>query len=316
MARRPSNKSKTDTKNTEVQEDNVTATATEAPAPENTENDSKPAEQEIDLTAFLAEVEKVVNDTEQRDATTGELTPGLIEPVNNEFRKLEGAKAKNRARASLNNLMKEAMNEANMPLARSYMLLADGLTAGSTSTKSERVPADPTDAFVQRVVGLRIANELATSNVPEGVGENWKDKANELYKDSREKADAYLAWVNGDEEDRGDEPEVTTVVRSAVKLAQGKAAKVGGSVRSSTVGDGVRRDIAKHIASAFAGVDEGTFLTVAEIRKHTSEEYGDNPPSAGAISARLFPSSGKCTVEGVEPGTNDKGHKGATKVAA
>ena len=78
---------------------------------------------------------------------------------------------------------------------------------------------------------------------------------------------------------------------------------------------GERRDIGQHIVEAFADVESGTFLTVAEIRKHDSSQYtSENPASAGAISARLFPKSGKCTVEGIEPGTNEKGNRGARKL--
>ena len=77
-----------------------------------------------------------------------------------------------------------------------------------------------------------------------------------------------------------------------------------------------RRDIGAHIASAFAELPDGTFLTVREIRRHRSDEYGDEFPSAGAISARLFPSSGRCTVPGVEPGENERGVRGARRRSA
>jgi hypothetical protein len=306
-------RSNSDKKNNEVQkEDNVSTAApeapasTETPAVENATAEAPKAEVEVDLTDFEAAVNAAVSDTEGRDATTGELVPALIEPVNAEFRKLDGAKAKNKARALLGSLMKETMNKLDMPLARSYMILSENLSAGSSGgAKSERTPADPTEAFVQRMVGLKLAAALAQANVPEGVDENWSAKANELYKASEPKANSYLAWVRGDEETRGDEPEVSPVVRSAVKLAQGKSAKVGGSVRSGGAGDGVRRDIGKHIESAFADVESGTFLTISEIRNHKSEEYGENPPSAGAISARLFPSSRKASsVDGITAGQN------------
>lgn len=75
-----------------------------------------------------------------------------------------------------------------------------------------------------------------------------------------------------------------------------------------------RRDIAAHIGSAFFSQPSGAFLTVNEIRNHRSEEYGDEFPSAGAISARLFPATGRCTVSGVEPGVNERGVRGARKV--
>jgi hypothetical protein len=270
----------------------------------------------VDLTAFEAAVNTAVTDTEARDKDTGELPPALIEPVNAEFRKLEGAKAKNKARARLNELMKETMNKLDMPLARSYMILTEHLSAGSSGGSSPKAPADPTEAFVQRMVGLQLAVGLAKSNVPEGVSEDWTEKANALYGESEAKAIAYLQWANSSDDDKGEEPEASAVVKSAVKLAQGKSAKVGGAVRSGGggSGDGVRRDIGKHIEAAFADVESGTFLTVAQIRAHKSEEYGDNPPSAGAISARLFPNSGKGTsVPGITAGHNENNKKGAMK---
>ncbi|RKN47716.1 DUF262 domain-containing protein [Micromonospora endolithica] len=75
-----------------------------------------------------------------------------------------------------------------------------------------------------------------------------------------------------------------------------------------------RRDIAAHITSAFAALASGAFLTVQEIRNHRSDEYGAEFPSAGAISARLFPVTGRCSVPGVEPGMNERGVRGARKL--
>ena len=79
-----------------------------------------------------------------------------------------------------------------------------------------------------------------------------------------------------------------------------------------------RGDIASHIQSAFEDKRLGDFLTIQEIRNHRSTGYGvDNPtnPSAGAISARLFPTSGSCTVTGVRPAKNETGVRGARKSA-
>ena len=154
----------------------------------------------------------------------------------------------------------------------------------------------------------------------EGVGEGWEDKANSLFAELKPAADKYLAWVNDQSEDKGDEPEVSALAKNAVKLSLGKSAKAGSK---ATSGGGVayvgeRRNIATHIAEAFADEPVGTFLTVSEIRKFKSNEYGDNPPSAGAISARLFPGGDgdKNTVKGTQSGTNEKGIKGATKIDA
>jgi hypothetical protein len=319
MAARRNTKSNTAT--VENEEKNVSTTAPEAvEATEATEATNEAADQpkevEVDLTEFSAAIDSAIADEEKRDKDTGELAADLIEPVNNAFRALEGAKAKNKARAHLNGLMKDAMNDLNMPLARSYMILSDNLSATGGHAKTERQPADPTEAFVQKVVGLQLAVALAKDNQPEGVDENWSDKANELYKESEQAAHEYLAYLKADEDTRGEEPEVSSVVKAAVKLAQGKAAKLGATRGAAgTPHEGPRRDIGKHITEAFENVESGTFLTIAEIRKFNSSEYGDNPPSAGAISARLFPTGGgKCTVEGIVPDTNENNKKGARKL--
>jgi hypothetical protein len=74
-----------------------------------------------------------------------------------------------------------------------------------------------------------------------------------------------------------------------------------------------RRDIGQHILHVFADLPSGTFRTISQIRNEPSPEYPDSPPSAGAISARLFPSNGgETTVPGVV-GTTREGLRGALK---
>src|SRR5699024_5291652 len=53
-----------------------------------------------------------------------------------------------------------------------------------------------------------------------------------------------------------------------------------------------RGDVAEHIREAFADLPSGAFLTINQIRRHPSAAYEGREPSGGAISARLFPSSG------------------------
>lgn len=272
-------------------------TATEAPAA---------AEQPIDLTAFTATVDEAVAG---RDETTGEVPEALLTSAQTEYRNLDGLKAKNAAKKLVEERMREAMNQRDISSARAFMLVSDNLTAGASASK-EKAPADPKEAFLQRYTSLVLAAQLVAEEAPEGV-----DPASVNVEDLLESAKALRAYEANEAEDKGDAPEASPVVKAAVKLATGKSARVGGGSRAGSTFTGERRDIGKHIAEAFASVEAGQFLTVAEIRKFKSEEYGDNPPSAGAISARLFPTSGKCTVEGVEPGQNDKGNKGATKIA-
>lgn len=329
MARRnasSSNKSDTTPAPAEVQsteETTVTETVTteapveaDAPAPEAAP--VKVPTPEADFGPFEAAVASAL---EGKDAATGELAPAFIEPVSAAFRALDGAKNKNKAKVILNEGMKDAMGNLDIQTARAYMTLSDKATVVAPHAKAEKIPADPTEAFVQRVVGLKLALDLTQGNVPEGVKENWTEQATALIASSMPSAQEYLAWTKrapaAENTEDLREPEVTAFVKGAVKLAQGKTAKIGGKVSrvAGTPFMGERRDIGKHIVEAFASKSSGDFLTVSEIRNFHSEEYGDNLPSAGAISARLFPKSGKFTIEGVEPATSNDGKasKGATK---
>lgn len=306
--------------NNNKNEAEVASTATEE-APVSTDTSTAPeaeakTEAPIDLGAFNSAVESAVADA---DTSTGDIPPASLDAVVQQYRALDGTKAKNAAKKALNDGMKNAMNESDIVKAKAYLTLTESMTAGSGGGKAERQPADPTEAFVQRVATLELAQSLTSPG--EGVAEDWRDRANELVSQSSEAAASYLAWLQDESEDKGDEPEVSSVVRNAVKLALGKSAKAGGRASSSGGGTftGERRDIGKHILQAFADQPVGTFLTVAEIRKFVSDEYGTDSPSAGAISARLFPQGdgSKCTLikDGVQPDTNEKGNKGATKTA-
>lgn len=319
MARRDRNpEAPADEAATPTEEATVTDTATEAPAAAETPTETPteaPASNksqkaaDVDLTAFNGAVETAIT---QRDESTGDLAVEAIAPVVTEYRKIEGIAGKNKAKNALGELMKEAMNALDISLARSYMVIQENLSAGATP-KSERTPTDPTEAHVQRVVGLDLARALLVT--PEGVSDDAAERAEKLYGEVYPLAESYLAWSsNEDEATRGDEPDVPSFVKNAVKLALGKAAKVGGSRVGGGSSSGERHDIGEHIRQAFEGQASGTFLTVAEIRNFKSSEYGDNPPSAGAISARLFPHSGKCTLDFVKPGQAEDGRRGATKV--
>lgn len=280
---------------------------TEAPATEAATTEEAP----IDLTAFQTAAQTVV---EQADKSTGELTAEQVEPANVEYRNLDGQKAKIAARNWLEEQMLAAVGDLNPQLARSYNDLRSNLKAGGGSS-TPRQPADPTAAFVQQVASLQIAYGLRTSDVPENVSEDWAAQVEKLVGELAGDVTAYGEWVKAEVpegEEKPDAPTVSPVVRNAYKLASGKAS--GG--RGGSAG-GPRRDIGKHIAEAFAGADSGTFMSVAEIAKFKSTEYGEDSPSQGAISARLFPESGKLTVEGITAvgkGDHDgKNPKGAVK---
>ena len=299
----------------EVTEDNTEAAdeATEDTDESSDSEDKKEKDEKVvDLTAFK---DAAVVAVDGSDESTGSISVAELEKVLTEYRALDGIKPKNKAKGWLNEQMKEAMNESNIQRARAFLQLHEGMTAGAKPA-AERVPADPTEAFVQRSTVLKLAQSLLTPG--EGVSEDWEEKADKLFDELKADADRLLEWTNDQSEDKGEEPEVNSLARNAVKLSLGKSAKTGKSNSGGTGYTGERRDIGKHITEAFADQPVGTFLTVAEIRKFQSTEYGTDLPSAGAISARLFPQgdASKNTVKGVKSGTNEKGNKGAEKVDA
>ena len=145
MARRnPSNKPSeaTATDNNEVTEETNVSTTAEAPA-----STEEKTETPVDLSGFEAATARAIAEA---DTSTGTIPPSEVEKVVVEYRTLDGIKAKNKAKAFLNEGMKSAMNESDIVQARSYLQLTESMTAGSTS-KTEKAPADPTEAFVQRV---------------------------------------------------------------------------------------------------------------------------------------------------------------------
>lgn len=312
MARRSnSTPAESNDSNTTPEEAAVTAdAATEATTEAAPAAAEKPAEVKIDLTAYTAAVDAAYNG---RDESTGVVGDELLEAVTKAYRDLDGVKPKNAAKALVGERLKDAVNQLDISSGRAYMLIGEANTAGAGGSKGEKAPADPAEAYVQRLVTLALAQSLVTA--PEGVDvAAATDKANSTLAELATPAQEYLTWTNADEATRGDEPEVNSTVKAAVKLATGKTAKAGGGSRSGGSSfDGPRRDIGKHIAEAFESHNSGDFLTIAEITNFKSTEYGDSKPSAGAISARLFPSTGKCSLDFVTPNTNEKGNRGAVK---
>lgn len=316
----------------QTQEEAVVTATTEAPV-ETPENDTpaeapaeaqgesteapKEAEKPIDLSDFEAAVDAAIA---EKDDTTGALPVIVVEKVKDEYRKLDGLKAKNKAKALINERLSDRMNSGKLEEARSYFQLGEeALVAAAGGAKKESTPADPTEAFVQLVASLSLGYGLAYANPPESVKEGWEGKVNELVEANRDAASTYATWFDGDTETRGDEPEVAPFVKAAVKLARGKAARAG-AARSSGGGStytGERRDIGKHIVEAFSGKEEGTFMKIAEIRGVDTSEYKAGEASAGAISARLFPDGdgSKSTMlkVGIRPDYQN-GKKGAVLV--
>jgi hypothetical protein len=300
---------------TPPKEDTVTTTAT-APADEATAQntpvqDNTAAPQTAEVVDTKAFDDALASALAEMDQSTGTLAEAQLAPVVKAYQELDGSKAKAKVRAGIEQGVKEALDPAsgNIPHARALNTIRQEITkAKGGGKKSEATPSDPTEAFVQQVVALQLAYGQVTQNVPDGVAEDWQVKANALAEKTVGEVDTLSKYTG-----EGEEPEVSPLARRALKLATGKVKS--GSTGTRTPFTGTRRDIGKHILEAFADKASGDFLTVAQIVSHKSSEYGNEAPSPGAVSARLFPRSGKCTLEGIEPvDKTDSQPKGARKL--
>lgn len=303
----------------ETAEEATVTTAVETPVEDKTDATENPAETtgdevksaEPDLTAFN---EAVAEALEGADTSTGDVAPTFLEKVKGAYRDLDGLKAKNAAKKTLNDALRDAVNEGNIVKAQAIMHLVDAQATAGTGTKAaaERVPADPTESFKQRLAVLNLAYNLVNADVPDGKSEEEMAEVREAVStqvaELTGQADQYYAWATSKDEDKGDEPEVNPLVKKAVKMALGK---VGATSRGvSTPHEGPRGNTAKHIQLVFKDQPVGTFLKVAEIAKTKTSEYPEKPVSAGAINARL---KSNTPIEGIESATDENGKAGARK---
>ncbi len=299
MARRNSTNDSTATTDESVTPDTAAETPTEAKS-----DDDAP----VDLSAFEAAFNAAADNA---DDSTGEVPEADVAKVNEAYRALDGLKAKNAARAFLDKAMTEAIYQQNAPRARSAVQVKEGLSAGSSS--SSKTPKDPTEAFISRLAGLQAAFTLAYGDVPEGVTDGWADKVEAKANTLAEQAAQYKAdLAAATDENPFDDSNVSSEVKKVVKLSSGKAAS-GGSGYTG----GPRRNVGLHIEQVFADLEVGAFLTVTEINKARSAEYGPNDaPTTGAISQKLFPKKGEAKLpEGIEPVNEEGKARGARKVA-
>jgi hypothetical protein len=308
------------------------------------------------LDAFKAATEAVLANDERTD-WVAELPVAVTEPVTSAYSELVGSKGKAAGKQYLVDRMQAKMiegatNPASFTDARVYMLLNSALKDAKSKRETVAKPkVDPTTAFVERAAALMLAVNLLT--VPSDVEEDWADKTEKLVNTLSTDVAAYHAWqaelvrvakhneanppAEGEKPVEVETPDISAVVLAAAKIAAGRAVGSAGrkpsqsskegsagstSVpRVSTAGSGHRGDIAKHIREAMNTVGIGEFMSVADIAKVETSEYGTGeapPPSQGAISARLFPRDGKaCTLDFVRPEGPDQGQpkKGAVRTA-
>ncbi|QDF18312.1 hypothetical protein SEA_CHELMS_98 [Gordonia phage Chelms] len=306
-------------------ETNQEATVTEPTTEPTTE--TKPVESDVDKAAkqAAADAEHLPNvetfksvvtaAVEAADPSTGTVSEADLDKVAEAYRGVTGGiKYKNLAKDFVDESMKAALPAGEYIKAVSYNEVSEKLRTTKPAPKAAAPKVDPKEAFGERVAVIELGLALLTDRVPEDA-EDYEVPSTEV---AYSQASAYLDWLEADEATRGEEPELSGIAAAAVKVFQGKGIggrRAGGATGPRQPFTGVRRNVGNHISSAFEGVESGTFLTVSEIVKHRSEEYGDDAPSSGAVSARLFPQgdASKCNVEGITPGTNDAGTKGATK---
>lgn len=295
------------------------ATRTKAPKPEaDSTTPEAPAEatsttktEAPDITAFVAAADAAVaqgGDPAQRD----------YKAVTEAYRALERT-GKAAATAHANAKMKEALTVlADRDAAVSWMTLADAIKsrpASEKAAKTPREPVNPTESFVERLASLHLAVEVAQSvDLPENLDADWADKLTAKVNEVRESGEItkLIEHRKSTDENKGEAPEVSEVAGKAVRLAfTGATRKVSGGGTVNRTYEGPRRSVSNHILSAFEGKPSGTFLSVAEIRNHRSTEYGEDTPSAGAVSAAL---NGKSIPEGLTAGKGgEKNTFGATK---
>ncbi len=176
------------------------------------------------------------------------------------YRSLD-VKGKAKARAALSRIKDDAIRGMQFDLAQTAMTRLDEI---ATSAPKVSVEIDAAAVIAQRVADLRTAASLLESGelAPEGLDVSAVD---------------YSAL-----------PVVLSDAGAANKLATAK-------ITRSTV----RNKIDAVLERAFEGIEEGTFLTVAQIRE--AGKTAEYTPSDGAIRARLESGNSEITwVEAVE----------------
>jgi hypothetical protein len=314
---------------TTVSTDTVEPEVTETPVSDTTEatteTTSTPAE-DADKAKAEAEADQKVTDYEavvatalaDRDVSTGDVPVVNLEAVKTAFREITGAKYRKRAKDHLNDQLKSFVNGQDIIGATAIMHLVDAVDHAGPN-KSDKAPAKPTDpaeAYREAVAAAHLAYNLVRADVPEGLDQDAElAKVEELVGALVNDSQNYLAWSQSTAEDKGDEPEVSPIVKRAVKLATGKAARAA-RPKASATGErtprtGGNRSVRTHIAQAFGDEPSGTVKRISEIAKAKTDEYPDGDCSAGAVSAALKSAKG---VEGYQLTRDESGVNVVTKL--
>lgn len=267
----------------------------QAPTPE------KAKAEPVDLTKFT----ETLNSAVASVGADGSPTPEAIAAVQTGYGELDGSKAKAAARKLVQAEMKKAVQAKEMPRALAITILEENMTKGAKAktpkAKAEAKPVDPTEAYVASRLTLTLGLGLLPK--PEGLADDVEEQVTTQYGELYPQTEAYLAWLSGDKDSRGDEPEASDVVKNAAKLALGKKTKSAG--RSSGGGStytGPRRNVNEHISEVFSSQASGTALKIGEVAKVKTSIYPEGDASPGAITSRA--DSGKLP-EGISADKRD-----------
>lgn len=332
--------------NTTEENTTMTETVTEAPAPESneapveatestdnaeaqapaTEGDQSAADaaaeakakEEADAAAWSTFEQSVSAAVEGRDPSTGTVPDSLASPVTETYRALNvGGKSK--AKAHLLSIMQAGVEGGDLSTAMAASQLSKVLTPAKATSKpkEEKAPSDPNEAVANQLAVLKAAFVYIQSNLPEGAdADTVRTKTNELTEAATAQMPGYIDWLTREPVAEGatdtPEPEVSNITKKAVKLAVTKVRVSTSTGSGVSSGDGVRRSVSTHISQVFADKPSGHFMSIAEIANAESTEYAGVKISSGAITARLFPTDGTCTLTDVTPAVVD-GKRGATK---
>ncbi len=258
--------------------------------------------------------------SDERDPSTGIISDALKAQIKDEYIKLPAGQGKDSARARVkdwaNSLVEASIMSLEKERARTFFtvhaecLNAKGANAGGGITQKQ---VDPVEEHLERVVSLYLAPYLLAD--PEaGLPDDFSDRVNTRVEELTEKVTVYKAWLHGDAETRGDEPEVPAEVKAAGRVATGKTNRSGGGRPRKAAGDGTQkasysgpqRNVAAHVTEFFGG-EVGKTALLGAIAKFDSAEYGNGAdhPSGGAVTARIWPSDGQggykpSSIPGVE----------------
>lgn len=283
-----------ETTEVQVSENEPTATEEQATATE----EAKP---EIDYAALQKAFQTAVNaGLEKADTTTGTLPEGDVSEIKLAYHGLGKAAQKKDALQWVLDQMTEAMTASEFIKARTLNDIRN--TLGQEKSQKQTIvkePVDPTEALVNAAAAHMLAANFLV--VPDGVAADWAKQVQAKTHALGESALAYKTWLQANEdkpaEERAEAPEVDAVIQLAYQLARGRGGRKASTGSSGgtkapkaaqAAGDGVRRDIGKHIMEAFAGKPSGTRMSIAELVNFPSNEYAGTKPSPGAIAARLF----------------------------